>query len=134
MSPAAARGTCIAPWFVMATRASEVVVIGRALVLQADVADAVAVQAAAALVEESLGPIDVWVNNAMVSVFSPVDTQRALVDDAPSSLGRGNRPDRGLAGGRRRRTSPGRRALTSRVALSCSNEVPLDVVAAWEEA
>lgn len=45
---------------------------GRAIVLPADVADADAIEAAAARVEEALGPIDVWVNNAMVSVFSPV--------------------------------------------------------------
>jgi NAD(P)-dependent dehydrogenase (short-subunit alcohol dehydrogenase family) len=45
---------------------------GRALVFPLDVADADAVEAAAAATEEQLGPIDVWVNNAMVSVFSPV--------------------------------------------------------------
>ena len=45
---------------------------GRALVLPTDVSDARAVEAAAAEVERTLGPIDVWVNNAMVSVFSPV--------------------------------------------------------------
>jgi NAD(P)-dependent dehydrogenase (short-subunit alcohol dehydrogenase family) len=45
---------------------------GKALVLPADVADPDQVEAAAAAVEERLGPIDVWVNNAMVSVFSPV--------------------------------------------------------------
>ncbi len=45
---------------------------GRALVLPTDVADAGRVEAAAAAVEEAFGPIDVWVNNAMVSVFSPV--------------------------------------------------------------
>lgn len=45
---------------------------GRSLILQADVADADAVEAAAEAVENELGPIDVWVNNAMVSVFSPV--------------------------------------------------------------
>ena len=44
---------------------------GRALVLPADVADAAAVTEAAERAEEVLGPIDVWVNNAMVSVFSP---------------------------------------------------------------
>src|SRR5437773_11661870 len=44
----------------------------RALVLPADVADADQVETAAARVERELGPIDVWVNNAMVSVFSPV--------------------------------------------------------------
>ncbi len=45
---------------------------GRALVLPTDVADAERVDAAAERVERELGPIDVWVNNAMVSVFSPV--------------------------------------------------------------
>jgi len=45
---------------------------GRALVVPLDVADAAAVEAAAATVEEQFGPIDVWVNNAMLSVFSPV--------------------------------------------------------------
>jgi NAD(P)-dependent dehydrogenase (short-subunit alcohol dehydrogenase family) len=44
----------------------------RALVVPADVADAAAVEAAAVRVEEELGPIDVWVNNAMLSVFTPV--------------------------------------------------------------
>jgi len=45
---------------------------GRALILPLDVADGKAVEAAAATVEDQLGPIDVWVNDAMVSVFSPV--------------------------------------------------------------
>jgi NADP-dependent 3-hydroxy acid dehydrogenase YdfG len=45
---------------------------GAALVLPTDVADADAVEAAAAKVEEQFGPIDIWVNNAMASVFSPV--------------------------------------------------------------
>ncbi|MEW6296619.1 MAG: SDR family oxidoreductase [Thermodesulfobacteriota bacterium] len=50
---------------------------GKALVLPADVADADQVEAAAAAAEEHLGPIDVWVNNAMVSVFSPVKDMTA---------------------------------------------------------
>lgn len=45
---------------------------GRSLVLPLDVADAAAVEAAAAHTEKELGPIDAWVNNAMTSVFSPV--------------------------------------------------------------
>jgi NAD(P)-dependent dehydrogenase (short-subunit alcohol dehydrogenase family) len=45
---------------------------GRALVLPLDVSDAEAVERAAERVERELGPIDVWVNNAMVSVLSPV--------------------------------------------------------------
>lgn len=49
----------------------------RGLVLPCDVADADAVEQAAAEVERSLGPIDVWVNNAMVSVFSPVKEMEA---------------------------------------------------------
>ncbi|ACM19223.1 oxidoreductase, SDR family [Geotalea daltonii FRC-32] len=43
---------------------------GEAIILVADVADADQVELAAARVEEQFGPIDVWVNNAMVSVFS----------------------------------------------------------------
>jgi len=45
---------------------------GQALVLPTDVADAAQVERAAELVEAKFGPIDVWINNAMVSVFSPV--------------------------------------------------------------
>jgi len=45
---------------------------GRALVLAADVADQQAVEAAADAVERELGPIDVWVNNAMASVLAPL--------------------------------------------------------------
>ncbi len=45
---------------------------GRALALSADVADAGAVEAAAAAVEEAFGPIDVWINNATTSVFAPI--------------------------------------------------------------
>jgi NAD(P)-dependent dehydrogenase (short-subunit alcohol dehydrogenase family) len=45
---------------------------GKALVLPTDVADATQVEAAAAAVEETFGPIDLWINNAMVTVFSPV--------------------------------------------------------------
>lgn len=43
-----------------------------ALALPLDVADAAAVDAAAERVEATLGPIEVWISNAMVSVFSPV--------------------------------------------------------------
>ena len=43
---------------------------GRALAIPTDVSDAQAVEAAAAAVEEQLGPIDVWVNNAMTTVFA----------------------------------------------------------------
>src|SRR5919201_4695879 len=49
---------------------------GRALVLPLDVADHEAVERAAEAVETELGPIDVWVNNAMLSVFSPVKEMR----------------------------------------------------------
>jgi NAD(P)-dependent dehydrogenase (short-subunit alcohol dehydrogenase family) len=45
---------------------------GRAFVLEADVADPEAVEAAAEALEQAHGPIDVWVNNAMASVFAPV--------------------------------------------------------------
>jgi short-subunit dehydrogenase len=50
---------------------------GRALVLPVDVSDAAQVEAAAERVEQELGPIDVWVNNAMASVFSPIKEMTA---------------------------------------------------------
>ena len=44
---------------------------GKALALPTDVADPRQVEDAAKAVEKKFGPIDIWVNNAMVSVFSP---------------------------------------------------------------
>ncbi len=46
---------------------------GRALVVPTDVADPAQVEAAAERVENELGPIDVWVNVAFTSVFSPFE-------------------------------------------------------------
>jgi short-subunit dehydrogenase len=45
---------------------------GNAVVVPTDVADANAVEEAAAAVESRFGSIDIWINNAMTSVFSPV--------------------------------------------------------------
>ena len=45
---------------------------GTAIVVPVDVANAEQVEAAAARVEIDLGKIDIWINNAMVSVFSPI--------------------------------------------------------------
>jgi NADP-dependent 3-hydroxy acid dehydrogenase YdfG len=42
-----------------------------ALVCQADVSDWQQVSEAANAIEDRLGPIDIWINNAMTSVFSP---------------------------------------------------------------
>src|SRR5664280_685119 len=56
----------------------------RALTIPTDVSQFVEVDAAATKVEEQLGPIDVWVNNAMTTVFAPswdakpTDFQRAV--------------------------------------------------------
>jgi len=44
-----------------------------AIAIAADVADAQALEDAAERVESELGPIDIWVNNAMVTVFAPVN-------------------------------------------------------------
>jgi short-subunit dehydrogenase len=44
---------------------------GRALALPTDVADPEQVENAAARIEETFGPIDVWINNAMTTVFAP---------------------------------------------------------------
>ncbi|HZK92209.1 MAG TPA: SDR family oxidoreductase [Stellaceae bacterium] len=45
----------------------------RALPIVADVADANAIEAAAERIEAELGPIDIWVNNAMATIFAPFD-------------------------------------------------------------
>ena len=44
---------------------------GAALVLPTEIADADAVERAAAAVEDRFGPIDIWVNCAMATIFSP---------------------------------------------------------------
>lgn len=55
------------------TAATELRGLGvRALPIPTDVADADAVEAAAERTEHELGPIDIWVNVAMATVFSPV--------------------------------------------------------------
>jgi short-subunit dehydrogenase len=43
---------------------------GEALIIPADVVDAEAIDKAASKVEEEFGPIDIWINNAMTTVFS----------------------------------------------------------------
>jgi NAD(P)-dependent dehydrogenase (short-subunit alcohol dehydrogenase family) len=44
----------------------------RALALRVDVAEPAEIEEAADRVERELGPIDIWVNNAMTSVFAPL--------------------------------------------------------------
>jgi len=44
---------------------------GKALVLPTDVADAQQVENAAERAERELGPIDIWVNDAMTTIFAP---------------------------------------------------------------
>ncbi|TMK50748.1 MAG: SDR family oxidoreductase [Actinobacteria bacterium] len=44
---------------------------GRALAIPTDIADAEQVERASAQIEAELGEIDVWINNAMTSVFAP---------------------------------------------------------------
>lgn len=44
---------------------------GRGLAVPTDMADPAQVEAAAVTAEEAFGPIDVWVNNAFMSVFAP---------------------------------------------------------------
>jgi NAD(P)-dependent dehydrogenase (short-subunit alcohol dehydrogenase family) len=50
---------------------------GKALILHTDVADPAQVERAAEAVENRFGPIDIWINNAMTSVFSPVKEMQA---------------------------------------------------------
>jgi short-subunit dehydrogenase len=60
-----------------ATRIEVEALGGEALILPADVADADEVREAARLVAHTWGRIDVWINNAMVAVFSPVKEMTA---------------------------------------------------------
>lgn len=46
---------------------------GKALVHQADVAAIGALEQAATAAEEAFGPLDIWVNNAMATIFSPFE-------------------------------------------------------------
>jgi NADP-dependent 3-hydroxy acid dehydrogenase YdfG len=50
---------------------------GIAITIPTDMADASAIETAAARAESEVGPIDIWVNDAMVSVFSPVKEMEA---------------------------------------------------------
>ncbi len=50
---------------------------GKAVIAAMDVSDAKAFEAAADIIEEKLGHIDVWINNAMVSVFGPLKKMNA---------------------------------------------------------
>ncbi|MFB8201666.1 SDR family oxidoreductase [Kitasatospora purpeofusca] len=54
-----------------AVREAEQAGAAQVIGIEADVADASALEAAACRVEEELGPIDVWVNDAFASVFAP---------------------------------------------------------------
>jgi len=46
---------------------------GRAIAIATDVADEAQVEAAADRAERELGPIDIWVNNAMATMLSPLE-------------------------------------------------------------
>jgi short-subunit dehydrogenase len=88
---------------------AEVVGAGqRSVGISADVADRNAVEGAADQIEMKLGPIDVWINNAMVGVFAefldtaPEDFERAVsvdflgfVNGTRAALSRMKKRDRG---------------------------------------
>ena len=80
----------------------------RAMAVSTDVSDRAAVESAADLVEAELGPIDLWVNDAMVGVFGeflstdPADFERAtavnyfgFVNGTRAALSRMTARDRG---------------------------------------
>ena len=46
---------------------------GQAILVEADVADAQALEHAAEVAEGRFGPIDIWINNAMASLVAPAD-------------------------------------------------------------
>lgn len=50
---------------------------GKAIIIQGDVADPETTERAAEETEKAFGEIDIWINDAMVSVFSPVKEMKA---------------------------------------------------------
>src|SRR5207237_8277771 len=54
---------------------------GTAVVIPTDVANSAAVEQAADSIEEKLGPIDIWVKNAMASVFLTVKEMNPREDE-----------------------------------------------------
>ena len=73
---------------------------GRALAIPTDLADWDAVKSAASAVEEALGPIDIWINNAMATIFAPFRRS------SPRSSGaRPKSPTSARYGARRRRST-----------------------------
>jgi NAD(P)-dependent dehydrogenase (short-subunit alcohol dehydrogenase family) len=50
---------------------------GEALAIVCDVADDQAVEEAASRIEDQFGPIDIWINNAMASMFAPAEQMQA---------------------------------------------------------
>lgn len=46
---------------------------GRAIIIPADVANSAEIETAASRIESEFGPIDIWINNAMSTVFAPFD-------------------------------------------------------------
>jgi NAD(P)-dependent dehydrogenase (short-subunit alcohol dehydrogenase family) len=56
----------------IATRKEVEMLGGVALTIPTDIADPAQVESAAAQIEQILGPIDIWINNAMASVFAPI--------------------------------------------------------------
>jgi NAD(P)-dependent dehydrogenase (short-subunit alcohol dehydrogenase family) len=74
----ARRGAAIAliarePGRLEAARAEAEALGARAIAIVADMADNAAVEAAAERTERELGPIDIWVNNAMVTMLAPFE-------------------------------------------------------------
>ena len=76
---------------------------GEALALPLDVADADAVDDAALQIEERFGPLDVWVNNAMATVFAP------LTETTPEEFRRATEVTWARSGARWPRSAAGRR-------------------------
>src|SRR5690606_11559847 len=77
---------------------------GDALAIPTDVADWQQVEAAAQQVEREWGAIDVWINNAMVTVFSPFteiapEDYRRVTEVTYQEIGRASCRERGWRAG-----------------------------------
>ena len=74
-----------------AARAEAACFGGRAVAQVADVADAARMEEAAGAIEDQFGPIDIWINNAMTSVFSPFSERGGVGGPTGQKGGGGSR-------------------------------------------
>jgi NAD(P)-dependent dehydrogenase (short-subunit alcohol dehydrogenase family) len=112
---------------------------GRVLALPTDVADAAQVDRAAAQIERELGPIDVWINAAMTSVFAPVrervaEEVRRTTDVTYTATCSHRAQSKWVSWGQsKRQEAVGRQSSTGRPCSSLSRPTPSSTMASLRQ-